>query len=761
MVAEETPESTAPAAGTATSPAPAAEPATSAAPEAHRTVDLTLGAWRPREAATQLAAVAGIALGPGLSPDAATSPVTVGRRGIDTAAVGDPIAVLAHDDAARIAAALPAAATIVVLAPRHGRGLGTLNDWLFFYLRRLALSLVVVGDEPATAMARSAFERRRGVDAPPVGKPIGDFPAEQQRLLHFFPGLLPKAIAERCALDPSAAALIPAGPAHFLIPPGYRDVDPATAAPALDAMEALEVLDDGFKALAETFCTAHFADGERLSALASRAFHSGEIDLARELAARARNVARTPAAAATADLVRQELRLYQRRFTEIFATPEPSPRAPEQLRAALASARLRAALERGERTGAPAGLDAVISKLEAGKADPDDLHLLSLHVAARIAAGEGDGVKALAEMADAAAGQAGDERLVFACAMSLAALARRSGDRAAEQRALTRGFATSAGARSLGEIVAMNVALARTEEDPVSPAAQGAWLRAALAWLAFEPVEALPVTAVEAVLGTVSVPRVQLDQSVSEAIAAALQRAIPGLAAPDEKDAPLPSIRLSGNGGIVPTRATGGPGAAVLWSARKAEGQPPSPPRLALLALAWTALRQLCPAAETSESGTILVDDNSGLDLPSTRNAALSMALRAGVAEVCFGEERIALDAATRPRLAADLRVGLSPAIAAIDAQPAVGGAAGASRDAAGSSAVTAPAGALRARFRRHLDDTTLSGREAEILAPIRDRGRMPLGSLAVLLGMPLTEAERLLSGLEARRIVRVDFEGR
>ena len=59
MVAEETPESAAPAAGTATSPAPAAEPATSAAPEAHRTVDLTLGAWRPREAATQLAAVRG------------------------------------------------------------------------------------------------------------------------------------------------------------------------------------------------------------------------------------------------------------------------------------------------------------------------------------------------------------------------------------------------------------------------------------------------------------------------------------------------------------------------------------------------------------------------------------------------------------------------------------------------------------------------------------------------------------------------------
>ena len=353
-----------------------------------------------------------------------------------------------------------------MLAPRHGRGLGTLNDWLFFYLRRHALSLVVVGDEPATAMARSAFERRRGIDAPPTGKSVADFPAEQQRLLRFFPGLLPKAIAESYALDRSAAALIPAGPAHFLIPPGYRDADPATSASALDAMEALEALDDGFKALAETFCTAHFADSETLSALASRVFHSGEIDLARELSARARNVARTPAAAATADLVRQEIRLYQRRFTEIFATPEPSQRAPEQLCASLARARLRAALERGERSTAPAGLGAVVSRLDTGEADPDDLHLLSLHVTARTAAGEADEVGALAEKVDATAGQAGDERLVLLSAMNLAALARRSGDRPGERHALARAFATSAGARSLGDIVTMNVALARAEEDP-------------------------------------------------------------------------------------------------------------------------------------------------------------------------------------------------------------------------------------------------------------------------------------------------------
>lgn len=707
--------------------------------EARRHVDLTLGAWRPREAAVQLATTLGIALGPGLPSDPATSPITIGRRGIDVGAVGDPIAFLAHDDARRIAAALPAAATIVVLAPRHGRGIGTLNDWLFHFLRQLALSLVVIGDEPATAMARSAFERRRGIDPPQASKAIAEFSPEQQRLLRFFPGLLPRTIADRLGLDAAAASLVPVGASHFLIPPGYRDTDPAAAAPALDAMEDIEGLDGGLKALAQTFCTAHFADSAALGALASSAFHAGEIDLARELAARARNVARDPALAAAADLIRQDIRLYQRRFTEILATPEPSRRAPQSLRAGLATVRLRAGLERAERNSVPAGLDAVVSRLNAGGADPDDVHLLSLHVAARIAAGEGAGVAALAEQVATAASKTGDERLIFLAAINQAALARGSGDGAAGRRALARALATSDGTRSLAEIVAMNALLARAEDDPASTAARNAWLRAGLAWLAFEPVEAFPASSVDALLGTASVPRTQLDQSVSEAIASALEKGSPGLAGAVDGSAPLPVVRAASRSEVAATRLVGGPGAAVLWSPRRIEDAPASAARLRLVGLAWAALREACPAANGSESGTILIDGDAGSDLPATRDAAMSVALRAGVPEVLYGAERIAIDAAARPRMVTELRVGLSPAVASVDG----------------------PADAPLVRFRRHLSETTLRGREAEVLVLIRDRGRMTLGSLAVLIGIPIADTEALLRALETRGIVRVEFEAR
>lgn len=707
--------------------------------ESHRIVDLTLGAWRPREAAMQLSATIGIALGPGLASDPASSPITNGRRGIDAGAIGDAIAFLAHDDARRIAAALPAAATAVVLAPRHGRGIGTLNDWLFHFLRRLAVSLVVIGDEPATAMARSAFERRRGIEPPATGEPISSFPPEQQRILRFFPGLLPRAIADRCGIDAVAAALVPVGPSHFLIPPGYRDTDPAAAAPALDAMEAYEALDDGFKALAQTFCTAHFADSAALVTLATDAFHSGEIDLAREVAARARNVARDPAEAAAADLIRQEIRLFQHRFSEILATPEPSRRAPQALRAGLAMARLRAGIERSERNSPPAGLDAVIARLASDSADADDLHLLLRHLAARIAAGDVAGLAALAEQMAAAAAKTGDERLVFLAAISQAALARKRGDRTAERPALTRAFATSDGVRSLAEIVAMNALLARAEDDAASTTARNAWLRAGLAWLAFEPVEAFPGSSIEALLGTASAPRTQLDQSISEAIAGALEKAAPGLGDAIDRNGPPPAVAFALTGSE-PTRLIGGPGVAVLWSPRRIEGTPAPPARLRLAGLAWAALRELCPgAAAVSEPGTLLIDDNAGFDLPSTRDAAMSVALRAGVPDAIYGAERITIDAATRPRMVTELRVGVSPAVAG------VGGS----------------ASAPLIRFRRHLSETTLSGAEAEILAPIRERGRLPLGSLAVLIGIPIADTERLLRGLEARRIVRLEAEGR
>jgi hypothetical protein len=130
---------------------------------------------------------------------------------------------------------------------------------------------------------------------------------------------------------------------------------------------------------------------------------------------------------------------------------------------------------------------------------------------------------------------------------------------------------------------------------------RSAWL--AQRWLArFPAVEAF--RAAPSGCSAASAPRTQLDQA-SQAIAAALEKPHQTSPARDQ-DAPLPAVRLPPPGDRA-TRLIGGPGAAVLWSSGKAEGQLPSQARLRLLGLAWAALRAACPAANASEPGTMSI----------------------------------------------------------------------------------------------------------------------------------------------------------
>jgi hypothetical protein len=284
----------------------------------------------------------------------------------------------------------------------------------------------------------------------------------------------------------------------------------------------------------------------------------------------------------------------------------------------------------------------------------------------------------------------------------------------------------------------MNALLARNEGEG-SPAARLAWLRAALAWLAFEPPEALPAAAVEAILGEAEVAPGRIETLVGEALCEALGGASGGgTARPSPREATM-EVRSARAALAIPERLIGGAGAAVLWSGDMGKGYLAYPLRDRLIAIVMAALREIAPGIALVEGGAILVDLNSGLDIPRTRAEALSAALRAGVGKAVFGEETILLDAPNRPRLAAELKVTLSPLVATIEG----------------------PDQAMTVRFRGRLPEAAVTGLDAELLAPVRERGKIPLGTVAVLCGKPLVETERLLRDLEARRIVRLEFEDR
>lgn len=708
------------------------EPSTRVEPGKVRYVDLTLGAWRPREAATQLAAGLGLALPAPEPVSAFASPDTID---IDVESVGEPVLLRAHEDARRVAAALPTNGVVTLLAPRYGLPLRYDNEWFFLFLKRRSIAIALIGDEPVAAVTgRHVFERRRGVKEPAAGE-TADLSPGQRRVLRFFPGLLPRSLATDLEITVGSAFLVPVGPNHFLIPPALRDVDPRSAARDFDAIADLEARDDGVKALAQSFCTAHFADNSALLALSRRMGEDGAADIAGDLAERARQVARTPEEMAVADSRRQETRLARGWFPEMLSMPPPSRQASEAVRKRLDRLKLQAAVLAGETRNTRREIAAIEEALGAGQpVAAADARLLDEVVAALAAAGETDRAVTMAEAVRAALVReaAADPRLVFRNAMGRARLHRQRKERELERAALSAAFATSAGVRSLGEVIEMNALLAGLGGAPTSPSAQHAWLRAALAWLAFEPPEALPVGAIGAV-GGVGTVRSRLDLDISEAIADRLAESTPDLA--PRKEGEYPAVRAMADGAR-PTKLFGGPGASVLWL--DSTGRPPVyvRPRVRLVRLVTAALASVCPAFPGLDRGNVFIDCNAGLDVPTTREEALSVALRARVEVAVFGSEVIRLDATGRSRLLSGLLVRLSPAVLSVEGND----------------------DNLTFRFRRHRGETSLTGEEAQAVAPLRDGAHMLLGSLAVLLGKTTLDAERFYRRLEGQGIVRVDF---
>lgn len=704
-------------------------------------VDLILGAWRPREAAHQLAADLGISLKPLHGDDPERAVMTTGPRSIDVEAASDPTIATAYDDAGRIAAELPAGAVVIVLTPRFGLPMRAENEWFFLYLRRDGTSVAAVGDEPpASEIGKALFERRRALTAPEAKVDPAALSADQHRILRFFPGLLPRALAERMKIDPAVAGLMPVGKDHFLIPVSWRDRDPRQSGRELDALSEVERFDDGLRALSQTFCTNYFADSPGLSELSRHLFLEGSAELARDLAERARLVARRPEDAALADLRRQEIRLYERRFAEMANAPEPSLRAPADLRDGLERLRSWGDMTTGNLTAAERRLAPLLTRLEEkDKLDPDELHVLNTLARARLDKRDAPRALTLAEaIADALERMPEpDRRIVFENAMTLASIHHGDDEEELHRAALDRAFATARGARTLAEVLEMNVLQANAEKDARSPAARLAWLRAALAWLAVEPSEGLARGAMIAVLGSDKAARAQLDFDMSEAIAGALDNAWAGLSTLGRDKTPL--FRAVGGSTPKPAKVVGGPGAAVGWTPKIDADPLYVRPRVQLVRLVLAALAELSPQAAAISGGTVLVDTNLGFDIPRTREAALSAALRSGADEFAYGIDTIRLDEAIRPRLAADLRTGLSPIVHTITGDNA-------------RTTVT---------FRRHLAPLSLTGADARLLVPFRDHSRLTLSSVAELLGLSPADAEAALRRLEVQHIIRLDIEPR
>jgi hypothetical protein len=279
----------------------------------------------------------------------------------------------------------------------------------------------------------------------------------------------------------------------------------------------------------------------------------------------------------------------------------------------------------------------------------------------------------------------------------------------------------------------MNFLRARAEPDRTSEAAAACWLRAGLAWLCHEPREGLGRDAAEAILGADKLAWPRIDSEISTVLADALAEARPDVAGapPGRVPGVCPAALIAK---MAPRRMYAGPGAAILWSADTVAAPPP--PRARLIRLICAALGKMCPPFVAVNGGTIAADANIGIDIPATRAEALSVALRLGVEDFCYGDERLRLDGAMRESLAGDLEVALSPAV----------------------RAVTESGDGLFVAFRRYRPGIVLFDEDARLVVPLRNGDRFRLKTLPIVAdGRPTDKLMAALRRLEAAHVVRAD----
>lgn len=663
-------------------------------------LDLSRGAYGARAAASQLAAALGRALPGAETLYDGADPETV-ARGVDAEARGPLPVLIGARDAQALGPALPKGARIGVIVDPD-RPPEDADHWFLACLDRMGLACMRL---PLSA-------------APPVE--AGTLGTAQRALLALYPGPLPRPLADAAGLDL-------ADPDIFV--PGH----PGVIAPGLHGAHGVRVsqlmrfqpADPVLQLLCQMHGPAHYADAADLTERAMALFHAGAEQLALRVLVRACAVARDPGAASGAQLSLQGLRIFTHRYAEAAAHDAPAD-LPPMVAAQLATLRAWAEMFGPEPQAGLARIGAAMA--QAAAADPPDTEdLFVLNIGALGQLRTGDDVAALAteKRIETALARVAtiDHRAEFINAINLARLHRRSGDRQACRGQVDRAMATSEGLRSLGDILQMN--LIRTWPGVSTGPVAHHVLRAALAWLALSPPEALAIRALRQVDPGIA-PGPDMPRRVSEALAARVLAQWPDLA-------PQPGLTVT----VAPAQAPDGsrvlatPAAALLIGAQDCVPlAAPCPARDRLLGLVRAALQRDCPALAGLGPVCLAVDDGLGRDIPQGRAGLLSLVRRHGIAAGLGPEGDLRWSAEDRAGLARAVRVALSGGVAGLE-----------------------PGDPLRVRFKRYRAPLDVTGPEARLLAALGPHPADP-ARLARQAGLTGSETRAALARLERARVL-------
>ncbi len=445
-------------------------------------IDLSMGGWRPRQAATELAQQLGVTLsrnavapGTGDFQDAKQRARVIGD-GIDSEARGKTEARSAFEDAEALSGNIGTSAPIAIITPFSGLPFRKQDRLLALFLRRLSRANLSYISLPSNHDSTTAS---------------------------VFPGLAPASFSNE------RQDAIPLRGGCSLIRPENR-CDPAFADKSLfDRLSAEVGVDDWVRAYAAVFGHNLYADSELLLKAVDASAAAGAIDLALDFCRRAVECAKRPLARSIAEARAQGIRIASHHFAEAAAAPVANRSAPESLREYTNTMRAWGQVMIGETEAARPVLEAAVGAIHS-RANRDIYDHYMLNIAALRRARDGDvaGAEAL-ELEINSDHDKRDARLAYVNLLNLSRLARRRGAIEEARKFQREAFATCCGVMGSWEAFHFEILEALTAEL-LGEESIDYWIRSALIWISDPSPECLPDRAARALLGA------RLPHSASE-----------------------------------------------------------------------------------------------------------------------------------------------------------------------------------------------------------------------------------------------------
>lgn len=633
-------------------------------------VDLSLGGWRPRQAAVELAAQLGIPLpapddsGHGTAFDTESpSYADIIGSGVDAEARGDRSIIAAFHDATAIADSIASEPRpIFLFPPRFGLPWREENHWFVLFLaRRLSaidqfVTIITQHPEQLQLPAGSWHIETTTLTGEEVA------PCTGTGLSAFVPGLVPKSLLRLPGIGEPPEGL---DLAHglFLIAPEQRSDPRLVPRTTLDRFTGLMQGQPWERAFGQCFGNNLFVVSLELTDLAWQAFAQGSLELALELLERAVTCAKTPAEKAVCHARAQGIRIASQRFAEVAAVPEPARTLPFSLRQFILQTKGWGLVMTGHPTAAEKCFSVPLASL-ASKAelDTEDLYLLNIHALTVLRQGRPEEALAIEHRIETERGvqSAPDHRLSYINHINLARLYRGRGEMGPASRHYAEAFATTAGVRSASESVHWNViqaSMAAAVGDRSQ--ADTAWLRATLHWLACPIPEALGRRVTQAILGR---PPSSGENAV-DSVAHALQNRL-GTGDQSHSTATVHFARIDDLAPRSIHQAVGAPGWAVFVSHDPPLRKPyERESRLRLGSLVFARLRELADLPGPEDSVTLVVDSRHGTEMPGTPLELLSATVEHRVSRICWQREHLFLEAGLPDRLICESTVAVGPAV--------------------------------------------------------------------------------------------------